>query len=315
MNKVSVVIATYNGEKFIEEQLDSLFEQTYIPDEILIFDDKSKDNTLQIVQKYIEKKDKKNVCVIFENEYNKGYAQNFYDGVCKAKNELIFFCDQDDIWDKNKIFNMMNVMNNNSSINLLCSNLEPFYYEKNTRKWDKKILKEMKNDEKIEIKEISYENFHLKRSGCTMCIRKSFLNEIKPYWINNWAHDDFVWKMAMVTSTCAIYHNVTVKRRMHSNNATVIRCRTKDKRILQLEDMKKQYNSLEKFCIDNNVVDNNIEILTRNQESLTKRLDLLNNKNILSWFDLFINYRNCYPRVKGLFLDIYLSFFTEYKGV
>lgn len=315
MLKTSVVIATYNGEKFIEEQLDSILNQSYIPDEIIIFDDGSSDNTVNVINDYINKKNIGNICKLVKNEINKGYAKNFFDGIFEAKNEIVFLCDQDDIWDKEKIKDMLLIMEKNENINLLCSNLEPFYYEKDTRKWSKKSLKEMKNTEDVQIKEMNYSNFHLKRSGCTMCVRKDFFLLVKEYWVENWAHDDFLWKMAIFTNSCAIFQKVTLKRRMHSNNATVIRERTKEKRIKQLKDILEQYNSLEKFCINNNLNFKYTDILTKNNESIYKRLKVIENKKIIYWFDLLINYRNCYPRLKGVFLDLYITFFNKYKGV
>ena len=81
MLKTSVVIATYNGEKFIEEQLDSILNQSYIPDEIIIFDDGSSDNTVNVINDYINKKNIGNICKLVKNEINKGYAKNFFDGM------------------------------------------------------------------------------------------------------------------------------------------------------------------------------------------------------------------------------------------
>ena len=228
--------------------------------------------------------------------------------------DIVFFCDQDDIWTSDRVRKMSKVMEINPRINLLCSNLEPFYYEKDTRKWSEKDLKAMKTDGSLEICELTPEYFHLKRSGCTMCIRKTFLNEIMPYWTANWPHDDFVWKMAVVSSSCAILHFISMKRRMHSNNATVIRVRTRQWRINQLHEYELQYESLKKFAESCKLNDEKMEIIQQNINSVGKRINVVEKRHLWNWINLYLGYNNCYPRKKGLYLDLYLAIFDKYKG-
>lgn len=98
----SVVMATYNGSKYLEEQLESLRIQTQPIDEVLIFDDCSSDNTVLIAEQFIRKYSL-NGWKVFRNEKNKGYRLNFLEGALLATKEVIFYCDQDDIWEKNKV--------------------------------------------------------------------------------------------------------------------------------------------------------------------------------------------------------------------
>jgi glycosyltransferase involved in cell wall biosynthesis len=97
---VSVVLATYNGEKFLAEQLASLFEQTYANIEIVAVDDCSTDNTVKILKEHASKHPNMRV---FVNERNLGFIKNFEHGCTLAKGDFIAFCDQDDYWDKDKI--------------------------------------------------------------------------------------------------------------------------------------------------------------------------------------------------------------------
>ncbi len=92
----SVCIATYNGEKYIEEQLNSILSQIAADDEIIISDDGSTDNTLKIIQ-YIDDKRVK----IIESGY-KNYKLNFENAISHAKGDIIFLADQDDIWIEGK---------------------------------------------------------------------------------------------------------------------------------------------------------------------------------------------------------------------
>ena len=100
---VSIVLTTYNGEAFLEEQLDSLFQQTYSPIEVIAVDDGSRDNTLLILNRYAAAHTNMKV---FVNEDNLGFIKNFEKGCKLSRGELIALCDQDDHWDKDKIKKM-----------------------------------------------------------------------------------------------------------------------------------------------------------------------------------------------------------------
>lgn len=313
--KISVIIAAYNGENFIEEQFDSILAQSVQPDEVVITDDGSKDNTRELVKNYINNHSLKASWHLHVNEKNKGYAKNFLDGAMLTTGDIVFFCDQDDLWVADRIEKMAVIMETHSDINLLCSNLEPFYYESDTRKWSKNELKAMTNDGSLEMPMFDASNFHLKRSGCTMCVRKSFLKEIMPFWKERWAHDDFVWKMAAASDSCAVIQCCSLKRRMHSNNATVIRQRTREGRMHQLNDMNMQYESLKNYIRKTDGNKEKISIVEKNIDSIKIRRRVVGKRHIWEWLVLYFKYKDCYPRIKGLYLDLYLSIFEKYKGV
>jgi len=96
--KVSVCIATYNGEKFIYQQIKSILPQLLENDEIIISDDSSTDNTLDVIRKFKDKRIK-----IYDNNCFKSPIFNFENALLKAKGDLIFLADQDDIWMDNRI--------------------------------------------------------------------------------------------------------------------------------------------------------------------------------------------------------------------
>lgn len=99
--KTSVALCTYNGENFIGEQLDSILNQSVKPSEIIICDDGSTDNTLKIIGNYFEKNP--DIFRVYKNEQNLKIVKNFEKAINLCTNEIIFLCDQDDIWDQNKI--------------------------------------------------------------------------------------------------------------------------------------------------------------------------------------------------------------------
>ncbi len=102
METVSVLLATYNGEKFLREQLDSLLKQTYTNFKIYISDDLSNDNTISIIEEYLNLYPSKIINI--ENKVKHGNARdNFLDLLLKVESDYYFFCDQDDIWHEDKI--------------------------------------------------------------------------------------------------------------------------------------------------------------------------------------------------------------------
>lgn len=101
MDKIDIILATYNGENYIREQIDSIINQTYGNWNLTIRDDGSKDKTVSIIKEYTLKD--KRISLIEDNEGNVGYNKNFEVLLGLAKSEYIMFCDQDDIWLNNKI--------------------------------------------------------------------------------------------------------------------------------------------------------------------------------------------------------------------
>ena len=99
--KLSIALATYNGEAFLREQLTSLLNQTLLPHELIVCDDCSTDSTLEILEEF-----KANIsfeCQIYKNEINRGAAYSFKNAIDSCTGDIIIFCDQDDIWLPNKI--------------------------------------------------------------------------------------------------------------------------------------------------------------------------------------------------------------------
>jgi glycosyltransferase involved in cell wall biosynthesis len=118
IKKISIAMTAYNGERFIEKQLQSILDQTRRADEVVIIDDCSTDKTPVIVKKFIEKNRLKN-WVFYINESNLGYIKNFYQAIGKTTGDLIFLCDQDDIWHADKIEKMVRIFEDIENIRIL----------------------------------------------------------------------------------------------------------------------------------------------------------------------------------------------------
>lgn len=98
--KISVVIATYNGEKYIAEQLNSIIKQTYQPYEIIIQDDCSTDRTWEIINSYANVYQ---IIKVFKNDKQLGLNQNFITAFYRTSGNYIATSDQDDVWNSNKL--------------------------------------------------------------------------------------------------------------------------------------------------------------------------------------------------------------------
>jgi len=97
---VSIALCTYNGERFLSQQLDSILTQSYRNIEIVAVDDCSTDNTWNILQDY---RTKDNRLQPYKNEHNLGHTLNFEKAMMMCKGEYIALSDQDDIWETDKI--------------------------------------------------------------------------------------------------------------------------------------------------------------------------------------------------------------------
>ena len=125
--KVAVLLSTYNGEKFVREQLDSILNQTYKNIEIIVRDDGSKDSTVEIIKEY--QKSNKNIKLITGE--NLGFIKSFFELLKIANADYYSYADQDDIWLDNKIelaVNSLNKLDDNKP-NMAYSNSD--YYDEN----------------------------------------------------------------------------------------------------------------------------------------------------------------------------------------
>lgn len=113
---ISIAMATYNGERFIQEQLDSILEQSVQDFELIVCDDCSKDNTVSILHRYAAMD---NRIHIYKNEVNLGFKKNFEKAVSLCSGEFIALSDQDDIWEKNHLEVLVGMIAHSS---LACGN-------------------------------------------------------------------------------------------------------------------------------------------------------------------------------------------------
>lgn len=262
--KVAILMSTYNGEKYIKEQIDSLIAQTYKETYIYIRDDGSKDNTVNIIKKY---KESVNNIILIEGE-NIGFINSFFEllNYCKDA-DYYAYCDQDDIWMEDKIQRAVNFLDKTD-------NTKPVLYFSNSDYYDS----EMNFISTAEVNKIyNFRNSLVEcvSQGMTMVVNnkvKEIIVKNKPQ--NALYHD---WWTYMICSGFGeiIYDDKSlVKYRRHTQSVTV-----EGKNILQLmmwrvkkflvgdslKQIKRQLEEYENLYKDNLNVENQklIDMFTR----------------------------------------------------
>lgn len=305
---ISVIISTYNGGKYIKEQLQSILEQTVKPDNVFISDDSSTDNTCEIVEKFMKQNNLTN-WYLSRNQKNVGWKRNFYKLLKSSVSQFTFLCDQDDIWVQNKIEVMIKVMEKNEQISLLCTDYIPKYESKKAEKISKKILSSMSEDNKLEKINLSPSFFNVLRPGCTYCIRKELIDLFDKYPFDNSSHDSILWNLAILTDGLFIYHYPTIYFRRHDNNATPENIYKISEKIAYVSNKLRVIQNLKEVISEQEV--NNLplklNVLEKQNSFYSLRLELLTTSKIRKWLKLQINYSNYYFSGKQLYLDLILS--------
>lgn len=175
-SNISVALCTYNGEKYLREQLESILSQKIPVNEIVVCDDCSSDETISILNQYREKFPA--LFKIYQNEENLGYVKNFEKAMSICSGEIIFLSDQDDIWDAEKVQKITDFFTQNSQIGVAAHNLN-IPAETETF-WDlKKFGKIEKNfsAEKLLYHILLHGNVF---PGMSLAVRREVLNQYLP---------------------------------------------------------------------------------------------------------------------------------------
>ena len=216
---ISVIIATYNGEKYINQQIESVLSQNTPVDEIIICDDNSKDNTIFVARSILQKWDA-HYKIIQHNE-NKGVVQSFYDAFNISENEYVFFSDQDDVWLPNKTEEFMAAFNK-FDCDLVFSDAEltdAFLNPMGT------TLLETKSRIKIANGVSQIDTYELSRvlpygnmvTGMSMAAKREFVLKCCPF-PNEMLHDNWIALNACAKGTMVSINMPLAYYRQHENN-------------------------------------------------------------------------------------------------
>jgi len=210
---VSVCMATYNGQDYISEQINSILPQLNRDDEIIIVDDYSTDNTISILRSIQDSRIK-----LFYNSKNRGYIFTFSKALSLSKNDIVFLSDQDDIWIQGRVKLMTQKLYEagtlviTSNFNLLFSNgqieSEPFGKLKSvdSTKYVRNIIGIFRGN--------------MNYFGCTMAIKRELLTVILPIPFFVRSHDLWIAMAGNLLSSNLHMDEITLVRRIHISNAT-----------------------------------------------------------------------------------------------
>lgn len=221
---VSVLMATYNGEKYVEEQLDSIICQLSEDDELVISDDGSTDRTIEIIKNYV-KRDKR-IKIFTNNRF--GIIKNFEFLIGKASNDIIFLSDQDDIWMENKV-NRIKQTFINSDKKLILHNGIHFVGELKDKNY-RKIINKKRNGTFYNLISSSY-------WGCCISLKKELVNEILPFPKDIVAHDQWLGIVAEYYKEAFFLDEDLIFHRIHNANKTK-RLSTKGKIVFRIKMIK-----------------------------------------------------------------------------
>lgn len=301
--KVSICLCTYNGEKYLKEQLQSIVNQTMLPDEIVVCDDCSTDKTVDILNDFA----KSNPSIawrIFVNEHNVGWKVNFRNCIERAEGDYIFLCDQDDIWKLDKIETMVHVIQGNDKIELLLSKYTTIY-EKNAIDHNRNC--KSKNNRNVYLYNEINKLTTCFYPGCGLV----FSRRIKPLFFAAWGsrfpHDHILCAITQLRATAYIMDYISIEFRRHDNNTS---SKYPVKRISALSK-KYEYNRMKDmllFCkrlkeISQEAKFIKIKIIDNQIKWLNYRIDYYEKPKIYKFIKLFF-YKKYYRNFKNYLKDI-----------
>lgn len=216
MDKIDILMATYNGHKFLKEQIDSILNQTYSDFRLIISDDCSKDETRQILKEY-EKKDKR--IEVYFQEKNLGYVKNFEFLLTKVENDIYMLSDQDDVWLSTKVEHTYNKLKETNSdlvftdLEVVDENLKTLYPSFNDYMKLSRKIKKCKGDYRLQY-------LYNCVTGCTLISKKKFLNLILPLPTESKYAIHDTWIACTIANNGKIEYleEKTIKYRQHGNN-------------------------------------------------------------------------------------------------
>lgn len=214
--KVDILLATYNGEKYLKEQIDSILNQTYRNIHLIISDDNSKDSTRKILDEY-RKKDAR-ITTYFQ-ERNLGYIKNFEFLLTKVESNYYMLSDQDDVWLPEKIKKSMDKLKEENA-DLVFGDLE--VVDEKLKTIYPSFGDFMQLNRKINKCINSYEVNYLYNcvTGCTLLSKKEFIKDILPIPHNSkyMLHDFWIATMVALRGKLAYMPEKYIKYRQHGNN-------------------------------------------------------------------------------------------------
>lgn len=209
---VSVAMTTYNGEHYLEKQLESIINQSFKNIEIIIVDDCSSDKTKQILQSFHDEYSDIYNIKILDNLNNIGFVKNFEKAIRHCSGKYIALCDQDDVWHKNKIELLVGAIDNYSlifsDVSLMDSKGD-IYVKSRSHKF------KIDNKSNISFRELVFKNYVI---GCSCLFSSAIINDILPFPEDALFHDWWIAIVAVKRQGIKYYDESLIDYRQHDSN-------------------------------------------------------------------------------------------------
>ena len=205
---ISVCMATYNGEKYLKDQLDSILKQIQSSDEVIISDDGSNDSTRYIIEKFQKKY--KNIYLV--DGPKRGVQKNFENALKHARGDILFLSDQDDIWMDGKVERVLKEFENSKT---LCVVHDAEIVDGNMNKVKDSFF-ELKNGKPGLLHNL-YRNAFI---GCCMAFRKCVFEKSYPFPDHIEMHDWWIGLVAECMGNTVFIYEPYLKYRRHGDNAS-----------------------------------------------------------------------------------------------
>lgn len=257
---ISIAMCTYNGAKYLREQLDSLVNQSYPNLEISIFDDCSSDDTVAIVKEFAAQHPQ---IKLHQNEVNLGYQKNFEANFKACQGEFIAPCDQDDIWSLDKI----------QKLHELSANHILVYHDSELVDENGKSMKLAMSSRLNFVRGKSPHAFLFFNcvSGHSMLFSRDLLNHIFPFPTKGF-YDHWMVYVASHFGSIAFHEQCLVKYRQHQQNLTdILGAKRKETKLQTTISRIERENDWLKVCADYEKSKNEVGFANKLYQSAIKR--------------------------------------------
>lgn len=221
---ISIALCTFNGKRFLAEQINSILGQTRKPDEIIVCDDCSSDGSLDLAEKLLSS----GSCIVksYRNPRNVGYVKNFEQAISKSSCDITLMCDQDDIWLPHKIERIENIFSRNKSVGLVLHNFRKIdqygadFIEERQEFYGENKLTSLDLEEDFLKNSILSMMLPYPRAwyGCMMAFRTRYLPFILPIYPGK-GHDDWILKLLAPITEVRFVSDPLILYRIHQSNA------------------------------------------------------------------------------------------------
>lgn len=290
MEQVDILMATYNGEKYLKEQLESILNQTYTNIRLLINDDCSTDKTIEILKEY-EQKD--NRIYVQYNKENLGSIKNFENLLSRVENKYFMLADQDDVWMPQKVEKSLDKITKENA-DLVFTDLEAV--DENLKTITPSVVRYMGFKKNID-KYNDYKLVFLRNcvTGCTIISKKELIKKYIP--IPNkepMVHDWWMALMIAQDGKLAFLDEPTIKYRQHGKNQLGIF--GMKNYIQKFDEYREKYINLKidqfKIYLENKEMFTNKKLVELSQKAVIylnniKTKKYINIKNYKTFFELY----------------------------